>query len=153
MSAISTITVLPSTKKEQETYITLVKEQILSGDINPLTIARQLKSFEDVIKALRDDKDIKDLFLNEAQKHGVKSFEDGAKFGLQNRKTFNFTECNDSKWNELNETINSAKLALKEREEFLKVLKEPIADVESGEIIYPPSFTSNEILTITLNKE
>ena len=153
MNAISTITVLPSTKKEQETYIALVKDQILSGYTKPLEIARQLKSFEDVIKALRDDKEIKALFLDEAQKFGAKSFDDGAKFAIQSRKTYDFSECNDSEWIRLTNVINEAKTALKEREEFLKNIKEPIAMVGDGEVINPPSFTSNEILVITLNKE
>ena len=153
MNAISTITVLPSTKKEQDTYIALVKEQILSGYTKPLEIARQLKSFEDVIKALRDDKEIKALFLDEAQKYGAKTFDDGAKFNLQSRKLFDFSTCNDSEWIRLTNVINEAKTALKEREEFLKALKEPVALTEGGEVINPPSFTSNEILVITLNKE
>ena len=60
MSALSTITVLPSTKTEQANYISLVKEAILSGEQNPLIIARQLNSFAGVLKELAADKEIKE---------------------------------------------------------------------------------------------
>ena len=151
MNALSTITVLPSTKTEQANYIAMVKESILSGEQNPLVIARQLNAFAGVLKELQADKDIRECFMNEAQKYGYKTFDLGAKFSIQNRKTYDYTS--DTIWNEINASIEALKAKLKEREEFLKHLTGPMADLETGEIAYPPSFDTSEILTITLNKE
>ena len=151
MNALSTITVLPSTKKEQANYISIVKEAILSGEQNPLIIARQLNSFAGVLKELAADKEIKEYFLDEAKKHSAKTFDLGAKFTIQERSTYDFTS--DSKWSDLNASIEVLKAKLKEREEFLKHVKEPFADIETGEVINPMPFTTNQILTITLNKE
>ena len=150
MNALSTITVLPSTKEEQKNYIALVKESILSGEQNPLIIARQLNAFAGVLKELQADKDIRECFMLEAQKYGSKTFDLGAKFTIQNRKSYDYT--NDTKWSEINASIEALKVKLKEREEFLKHLTEPMADLDSGEIINPVPFESSEILVITLNK-
>ena len=147
MNALSTITILPSTKEEQKNYIALVKEAILSGEQNPLIIARQLNAFAGILKELTSDKDIKACFMDEAQKYGSKTFDLGAKFTLQNRKTYDYTN-----WCEISASIEALKLQLKEREEMLKHLTCEVADVETGEMLTPPPFESNEILVITLNK-
>jgi len=151
LSATSILTALPETVEQQKKYIALVKESILSGDTNPLIISRQLKSFEDVIKSLRTDEEIKKYTIEEAQKHG-KSFDFGAKFSLQDRKTWDYSECGDSVLNEAYGTIEKCKEIIKTREAFLKTITEPIALSGTGEVVIPPTFKSNEVLSITLNK-
>ena len=150
MNALSTITILPSTKEEQKNYIALVKEAILSGEQNPLIIARQLNAFAGILKELTSDKDIKACFMDEAQKYGSKTFDLGAKFTLQTRKTYDYSS--DTEWREINASIEALKGRLKEREEMLKHLTCEVADIETGEMLTPPPFESNEILVITLNK-
>lgn len=152
MEAIQTITILPSTKSELANYMQSVKESILNGYISAEKSAIQLKAMENIIDGLKKDPDIKAYFLTEFAKHNEKSFKDGATFTLSNRKTWYFEDCNDSKYNELKRKAIETCLALKEREEFLKVLKEPIAELQGGEIINPPTWQSTEIISITLNK-
>ena len=152
MDAIQTITILPSTKTELATYMQSVKESILNGYVSAEKSAIQLKSMENIIDGLKKDPDIKAYFLDEFAKNGAKTFEQGAKFSLSNRKTWDFSECNDSKYNDLNIQLEAIKLQIKEREEFLKVLKEPMAELQGGEIINPPTWSQIEVVSITLNK-
>ena len=152
MNAIQTITILPSTKTELATYIQSVKESILNGYVSAEKSAIQLKSMENIIDGLKKDPDIKAYFLTEFAKHNEKSFKDGATFTLSNRKTWNFKDCNDSKYNELKRKAIETCLALGEREEFLKALKEPMAELHGGEIINPPTWSQIEVVSITLNK-
>lgn len=151
MEAIQTITILPSNEAELTVYMRSVKESILDGYISAEKAAIQLKTLEK-IAALNKDPEIKAYFLDEFSKHGAKTFEHGAKFSLSNRKTWDFSECNDSKYNELSAQLEAIKSQLKEREEFLKVLKEPMAELQGGEIINPPTWSQTEIISITLNK-
>jgi len=53
---------------------------------------------------------------------------------------YDFTVCDDPEWNELKIKEADIKAKLKEREEFLKKLKTPMANLD-GEIIHPPSIT------------
>jgi len=151
MEAIQTITILPSNDAELTVYIRSVKESILDGYISAEKAAIQLKTLEK-IAALNKDTDIKAYFLDEFAKHGAKTFEQGAKFSLSNRKTWYFSECNDSKYNDLTLQLEAVKSKLKEREEFLKALKEPMAELQGGEIINPPTWSQIEVISIALNK-
>ena len=152
MEAIQTITILPSTKTELANYMQSVKESILNGYISAEKSAIQLKAMENIIDGLKKDPEIKAYFLAEFSKHGAKSFENGAKFSLSTRKTWDFDDCNDSKYNELTSQLEAIKSQLKEREEFLKLLKEPMAELQGGEIINPPTWSQIEVVSITLNK-
>ena len=151
MEAIQTITILPSNEAEITVYMRSVKESILNGYISAEKAAIQLKTLEKIAYLIKDA-DIKAYFLDEFAKHGAKTFEQGAKFSLSSRKTWDFSECNDSKHNDLTLQLEAIKSQLKEREEFLKVLKEPMAELQGGEIINPPTWQSTEIISITLNK-
>ena len=151
MEAIQTITILPSNEAELTVYMRSVKESILNGYISAEKAAIQLKTLEKIADLIKDA-DIKAYFLDEFAKHGAKTFEQGAKFSLSSRKTWDFSECNDSKHNDLTLQLKAIKSQLKEREEFLKVLKEPMAELQGGEIINPPTWQSTEIISITLNK-
>ncbi len=143
---------LPASKKEIDAYVQKVKENILNGEFDALDVKLKLKVFSEIIKSLEKDEDIKDFVISEAEKY-EKSFEYlGNKFTLQNRSTYDFETCKDSEWSELQTQLKALKEKIKERENLLKSLKAPIADAETGEIIYPPAKKTNTILNLTLKK-
>ena len=153
MNAISTLTILPKTKGEINNYVNAVKADILSGYINPLESALLLKSFEDIVKSLRGDSEIKRCIEMEADKYTEKTIEfAGAKISKSERTAYGFENCGDSVWNEL--TMKKAQIdaELKGRETWLKTITKPTPDINSGEIINPPSTERTTVLSITLNK-
>jgi predicted CopG family antitoxin len=151
-TALSYLTILPISKEERQVFVQRAKDEILSGEYNPLQIEAVLKGLEETIKAIRGDVEIKEVVYQEAEKYGKGDFSfHGAKFRLTERKNWNFDLCGDSTYNELKAEIEKAKETLKERETFLKAIpEEGMANPDTGEVIHRASFYTTQVLTITL---
>lgn len=148
MKALQTISSLPTTKAEIKTFVEGAKVEILSGDVNPLDVAIQLKAMETLIKELQKDKDIKDYMLDEAYKHD-KTFEfKGSKMQIKNAVRYDYSV--DTTWKDLKKVEDLHASARRGRELFLKGVKEESADPTTGEVILPIPSTSSEIISITL---
>jgi chromosome segregation ATPase len=150
MTTLSVINVMPSNKAEVKTFVQDAKERILSGNENTLKIAAQLKAMEEVIKELREDKDIREAVLNEYEKTGKTFQMFNSEF--QKKETgvkYDFSVCEDTEWEDLNKEIEPIKAKIKERETFLKVVKNQISTTD-GIIINPPVKTSTTTVTVTL---
>jgi chromosome segregation ATPase len=150
MTTLSVINVMPSNKAEVKTFVQDAKERILSGNENTLKIAAQLKAMEEVIKELREDKDIREAVLNEYEKTGKTFQMFNSEF--QKKETgvkYDFSVCGDTEWEDLNKEIEPIKAKIKERETFLKVVKNQISTTD-GIIINPPVKTSTTTVTVTL---
>ena len=83
------------------------------------------------------------------QKGGIKLY-DAEIIEKKNPDKYDFSVCSDSTWDKLNAQLTNVKDKMKERETFLKALKEPISTLD-GEIINPPSITYGAMnVSITL---
>ena len=142
---------MPQNKYERAEFVKGVKDQILSGEYNPLYIEAILKGIEETIKMLRQDPEIRAQVMSEAAKY-EKTFKCyNAEFTVSNRKTFDFSTCNDSQWNTYAELEQRNAYFRKDREKFLKSIPETgHVDPNTGELIYPPAYTQTEVLTIKL---
>lgn len=152
MKAISTINLMPSTNNEVDKMFTLIKQEILSGDENPLKLEVQLKAMETLIKKLRSDNEIKEQMIDEGMKYPEKSFE---LFGAKFSKTtvgvkYDFNVCQDSEWQDIKAHVENYKSKLKAREDFLKALKQPVVNPDTGEMIFPANKTGKETLSVKL---
>ena len=69
---------------------------------------------------------------------------------------YDFSQCNDPVWNNLKEQADRINEQLKEREKYLKVIKNPKTEIdeETGEVytIIPPTRTSTTSYTVTFKK-
>lgn len=154
----SYITVLPTTQSEIYTFIEQFRAEMSSGYIEATKVAIQLKAMEELIKQLRADPIIRDLIMEEVDKHPEKVFEiQGAKFEKSETGVkYDFTGCNSSVWNDLNDKRKKIDESVKEEEKRLKSLlfNENIEayDKNTGEKINPPSKTSNTYVKIILKK-
>lgn len=152
-SAISTLTILPTTKSGISDYVAMAKASIISGYIQPEAAAIILKSFEEIGKQLRADKEIKEYIQYACDLHNEKSFEYGdAKFTKSERPSFDFKACEDPEWLRLSMEEMKVKGAKKTREDWLKTLTDPTPDPETGEIINPPTVLKTSIVSIQLKK-
>jgi hypothetical protein len=135
---------LETTKAQRATFVADVVENLREGHANPLRVHLQVKCMEELVKAIKDNKEYKDLLHEEAVKYG-KSFEFGnAKFEVRNGAgKLDYSVCNDPEYVEINNTVAFWEKELKEREDFLKNI--PVVGIETvtnqGELItiYPPT--------------
>ena len=132
------------TKESKAKFIQECKDEILSGNVNPLQTEVYLKNLADIIKKIREDKEVKDYVMTEAEKNG-KSFDfQGNKITVSSKRTFNYSQCGHSEYNKL-------VARKKELENFLQAMKDDmeVFDPETGERLNCPTFTTSSFLTIT----
>lgn len=153
MNALSNITILPSTKAEIKSFVEKAKTEILSGNYNPLEITIRLKAVEDMISEIRKDKEVKESVLREAAKYGSLPFEfqgakiEFAKLGVK----YDFSQCHDSEWDELEAQSSEIDKKKKEREIFLKSIPDSGAvNPITGELISQPKKTYEDGIKIFL---
>lgn len=150
MTTLSVINVLPSTKAEIKSFVSDAKDRILAGDENPLKIASQLKAFEEVVKELRDDKEIKEATLKAAEKEGKTFQQFGAEFQIKEVGVkYDYSVCDDQEWNDLDRMIKTLSEQKKDREKFLQAVKGEVFDT-NGIQLHPPVKTSTTSVTVTL---
>lgn len=152
-SAISTLTNLPTTKSDISNYVALVKNDILSGYIQAEATAIMLKSFEEIIKQIKADKEIKEYIQDACDLHNEKSFEYGdTKFTKTERPNYDFKACESHRWLEASQNLMKAKSDLKGVEDWLKTIKEETIDTITGEMVKPPTVLKTSIVSIQLKK-
>ncbi|MDD5508428.1 MAG: hypothetical protein PHD25_08895 [Bacteroidales bacterium] len=138
-NSLETITQFNLTKSQIDSFACKVLDEIDTGNYNPLAIHLCLKAMEELVKRLKDG--IADQVLAEAGKYGKQFDYLGSRIQLSERRTYDFS-C-DSTWCELDKTK-------KQREEMLKHITQPVADPETGEMIYPAQFKITPVITISL---
>jgi hypothetical protein len=87
----------------------------------------------------------------ECSKYPDKSFTHlGCRFTKQERPTYNLDVCEDDAYEDMVKEMEVLKERMKEREAFLKSLKEPVVSADTGAMIYPPLKTSKSIVSVSL---
>lgn len=151
-SAISIWRKLPETKAQVEQYAGLIRQSVLDGEVDPLLFAAQVSAMEKLFTTLKSDILIKDVILEEAEKYG-KSFEKGnAKFCIKEvGVTYDYTDCQDEEWEQLDSSLKMISERKKKREEFLKAIS-PDAEIygANGIQIIPPAKRSSTQVTVIL---
>ena len=97
---------------------------ILEGEVDPLQVHMFLKRIEKITELVKTNKDVKEAVTNAASSHSPdKAFEFmGASLKVGAVHTaYNFSECGDLLWNNLNEMVTKFTAMKKAREEQLKV--------------------------------
>ena len=151
-TALSTITVLPSTKVELAMFSRQIKSEILSNDRDPLMILKQLKYVEKLVKDLLTDKELDEHFINEAEKYKEKTFEHiDCKFTVaETGVRYDYNATGDPIWYDLNKKAEELKASIKEREKFLQNAGQGFVEPNSGVFVNAPPRTSTTKVTVTL---
>lgn len=125
-----------------------VVQDVKDGIIDPLEAFIYANKGQEVFDAIVTN--IRPIIAGkQIQKGGIKMY-DAEIIEKKNPDKYSFDVCNDSEWDKLNAQLTDIKAKMKERETFLKTLKEPMATLE-GEIINPPSITYGAMnIAITL---
>lgn len=136
-SPTSLLNLLASTSTQIDYFSDSIISEVKEGNASALKVIVQLKAME--LASKRILKEIKDNVLTECDKYPGTKFE-----FLGNELTkadvwtgYDFSKCGDTEWERRKVDADTAVERLKERETFLKALKDPIvmADTLTGEML------------------
>lgn len=150
----SVITLLPSNKEQINSFVKKTVNELKEGGINALDFYLQLKSAETTIKKIIDDKEVKELAMSEASKHGSKQFEYRG-FEVESSDNlgvkYDYSICNDRVWDGLQAQLRNLQERIKEREAFLKALPSDNSVMDDeGVVLVPPLKKSSSGLRVTI---
>lgn len=147
-TALSTLSILPNTKEQRESFVINAVNEILSGNVNPLDVEIMLKAAQDTIEEIRKNNRVKLAVQSEADKYPEKTFEYGNfRVTKSSRRVNDFKGC-DSHLDELNAQMDALKLQIKAREQLVLTG----IDSSTGEVFKPVKSTVTEFLKIELVK-
>ena len=122
----------------KEDVINNVIGEVLDGNINALELEVKLRALEDISKKIRGDIRIKNAVYDMALNYdGQQYMEHEVK--ITTRKTADYKD--DEEWVLLRAKVKS-------REMFLKSLKAPVLDKDTGEYIQPARYNVSEIINL-----
>ena len=153
-SALSVLRLFEISQTGIDVFSDQLINEVQAGTLNPLELRAMVKSLELIID--RVNKATQANQLRAADLFPGDSFEAyGVKFLKGDVYTsYNFEGCNDPVWASWAAILEGAKEQVKEREAFLKALKEPltVVDDETGEVstIRPPNKKSIAGLKVSI---
>jgi Skp family chaperone for outer membrane proteins len=147
------LTLMASTSTQIDVFSDGVIQSVKEGDINPLTVLIQLKAMEKATERIL--KEIKANLLTEADKYPGNDFEYlGNKITKAEHGTkYDFAKCGDPDLKVFEAEKEKADKNLKDRQDFLKSLKEPIEILrDGGEVVTltPPTKKSASGLNVSI---
>jgi len=130
--AISVVSEMPQNREQLETYNSILKDAILSGEFNTLDVAKQISILRRVADFFEKDKDIQDAVLKEAEKYSKTERE-----GFEIREvgvSYDFTGCNNPNLQRLEAEKQRIEAEIKQFKYALKVKGGWDVDPVTGEI-------------------
>ena len=151
-TAISTLSQLPETKKQIEVFASQLENGLINGQIIPTDLLRFQKAMEKVFEKIKPT--LIESAISEVEHYEKNPIIKGSEFSIVEAGVkYDYSDCNDLEYNSLSIQLEAIKSTLKDRETFLKSIKEPMQmiDENSGEIytVYPPKKTSTTTLKVT----
>ena len=140
LNVMDVLGLMPTTKEQINDFASQAIISIKSGELDVLHSEIQLKIIEETINAIRLG--IRDSVIREYEKYHekeVRIFD--SIISVSERKVWDYSKD----WK-----IQELKAKTKAREEMLKSLTDPVADPETGEMIYPANHKTSTVLTIKL---
>jgi len=144
---------MPSTSQEIGRFAKGIIESVQNGDANPIEVLVLLRALEAVSETVRDS--IKGNIESAADRYNEKTFEVfGARVEKADFGKYDYSTSGDKEWELFKVAEDTAASARKDREAFLRTLKEPmdVLDKETGEVttIRPPLKKPNNGLRVYL---
>lgn len=153
-SPIGTLRLFASTQTQIDVFSDSIIQAVKQGEANPLEVLIQIRALQKVSERVL--KEIDDNLLKEVDKYHENTFEFmGSKIEKAELGTkYDYSICTDPVFERLEVDALKANEDLKERQEFLKVLKKPLTVVDeiTGEIstIHPPAKKSKSGVKVSI---
>lgn len=150
---VSTLALMPETKREQEVFVGKLIESVKQGAISPLKAEAIIANLEQVAKAYRANAEVKDMLLQAVQFKGGKCEDFNAKFQVAEAGVVYDYE-NSKTWRDLTVEIENLNEKRKTIEAALKLAttEVPFVDPTNGEKITECKKVFKTIVKTTINK-
>ena len=150
---VSALSLMPETKREQDIFVDKLVESVKQGAISPLKAEAIICNLEQVSKAYRANKEVKDMLLQAVQFKGGKCEDFNAKFQIAEAGVVYDYE-NSKTWRDLTKEIELLNEKRKTIEAALKLVtpEVPFVDPTNGEKITECKKVFKTIVKTTINK-
>ena len=146
-AASSYLALMPINKDQIATFSEMLISEVTSGFTDPIEVAVQFKAMEEVIANVRKDKRVQGEIMAVVEKNKNKVEFHGATIEIRNKSKYHYEQ--DTAWSEMNTELEAIKAKMKDREAFLKTLRQELADPDTGEIIKPIQVDYEETLFVS----
>lgn len=150
-TATGVLELMPSTDVQIAKFVHQIVSSVKKGEVSALKIQVLMRALEAVSEHVREE--IEENVLNEADRYNEKSIElYGARIEKgETNVRYNYLKSGDLEYEELHAEAETANRKLKEREAFLRQIKEPQGLISRhGEpyTAHPPFRTSKECVKV-----
>lgn len=154
-TALLTLSILPSNREQIKSFSRQLKDEILSGNTEPLKALVQLKFIEKMIEDILKDEELDRLFVKELELYGKEKTVSISGAKLMQAEVgvrYDYEASGDPKWFDLKKEATEVLERLKEREKFLQGIPydQGVVDPDTGVFITRPPKTSKSKVKITL---
>ncbi|WP_289872904.1 hypothetical protein [uncultured Duncaniella sp.] len=145
-------------KSSQTDFANNLIKSVTKGEVDPIAAFCQIRGLSDSLSLFLKNEEVKEAVDKAKEKWGSAPAEfHGAKLTItESGVKYDFSVCNDSKWNDLYEQKKEIEALLKEREAFLRGIRqcETVVDEETGEIskLYAPARSASTCVKVTFAK-
>ena len=156
MSALEIFEKVPKTKEDINDCVATIKEEFLNGTIEDILAADLfLKKIEELVKGVREDKEIKAVVLQELEKYPEKTVKiHGCEITKVSRSAWQYDLCGDKDLYQLEQIKKDADDQIKSLQKQLQVMTKEQSrnDMDTGEeyTVYPASKTYTETFSIRI---
>jgi len=148
MTPASVIRLMPESKEQIAVFVNSAVDQILSGQVNSLEAALYLKAMEDVVKGIRENKDVKESIRFDLLESDGRATIGNATVAIVDRSVYDYSA--DLHWSDLDKQIRKLSELRKSREQLLQKLEKEVADPDTGKIITPATKTVSQTIRVTI---
>lgn len=145
-------------KSSQADFAQNLIKSVTEGEVDPIAAYCQIKGLCDSLGIFLKSEDVKEAVDKAKEKWGSAPAEfQGAKLTIaESGVKYDFSVCKDSKWDELYERKKEIEAQMKERETFLRGIRncETVVDEETGvvEKLYAPARSASSCVKVTFAK-
>lgn len=149
---------IPFTKTAQKETVDSLVTQVIGGEVDAVETFIKAKALYETLGAFLKNSGVVETTISECEKNGHEgALYNGARMIVAEAGVrYDFSSCNDPKWNDLAAQKATIEAQLKERETFLRAIpgSQTIVNEETGEVatVYPPTKTSSTTVKVTFTK-
>jgi len=150
METLQQIQSLPASKADIQLFVDTTIDRIIAGELDPLQIAPFLKAMEDIVKGIRDDKDVKNIMIGMIEEQDEKKVKvNGATISIVETGRLDYS--GDPVWDGIRKEEERCATIRKQREEVLKTVTFEFPDpVNKGMLLKPPVKNYSQTIRVNL---